>query len=155
MQRRELLGRVVGCRTRRLPTSDRRTANDATVTSRSDPGKRVPTRDSVATRPNDYVSGDAIVSVKEVFDSGALKAYAWNWRTRLTAKRNVTIISSVWGENGNCGRSLGYCGLGLRLIRDVFQSAHVEPQDAKSGDKLTRSEERRVGKECRSRWSPY
>ena len=23
------------------------------------------------------------------------------------------------------------------------------------GDKLTRSEERRVGKECRSRWSPY
>ena len=22
-------------------------------------------------------------------------------------------------------------------------------------DKLTRSEERRVGKECRSRWSPY
>ena len=78
-----------------------------------------------------------IVSVKEVFVSGALKAYAWNWRTRLTAKRNVTIISSVWGENGNCGRSLGYCGLGLRLIRDVFQRAHVEPHDAKSGDKLT------------------
>ena len=23
------------------------------------------------------------------------------------------------------------------------------------GNKLTRSEERRVGKECRSRWSPY
>ena len=23
------------------------------------------------------------------------------------------------------------------------------------GEKLTRSEERRVGKECRSRWSPY
>ena len=26
---------------------------------------------------------------------------------------------------------------------------------ARLGKKLTRSEERRVGKECRSRWSPY
>ena len=25
----------------------------------------------------------------------------------------------------------------------------------KNNNKLTRSEERRVGKECRSRWSPY
>ena len=31
------------------------------------------------------------------------------------------------------------CGMG----KDVFE------------EKLTRSEERRVGKECRSRWSPY
>ena len=28
-------------------------------------------------------------------------------------------------------------------------------EDLKCGIKLTRSEERRVGKECRSRWSPY
>ena len=30
----------------------------------------------------------------------------------------------------------------------------VRPEDL-DGLKLTRSEERRVGKECRSRWSPY
>ena len=28
-------------------------------------------------------------------------------------------------------------------------------EDGKRGDTLARSEERRVGKECRSRWSPY
>ena len=32
----------------------------------------------------------------------------------------------------------------------------IEQQAAKHGAKrVTRSEERRVGKECRSRWSPY
>ena len=34
----------------------------------------------------------------------------------------------------------------------------IQPNTLKekgSGDKLVRSEERRVGKECRSRWSPY
>src|ERR1043165_6158441 len=111
MQRRELLGRVVGCRTRRLPTSDRRTANDATVTSRSDPGKRVPTRDSVATRPNDHVSGDVERFRQDCFVEWREKAYEGKWETKIKAKSNLTIISSVWGENGNCGRSLGYCGL--------------------------------------------
>ena len=28
-------------------------------------------------------------------------------------------------------------------------------QVCQAGERLTRSEERRVGKECRSRWSPY
>lgn len=63
------------------------------------------------------------------------KAYVWNWQTTLVANRDVTIISSVWGDNGNCGRSLGYCGLGLRLIRDVFQNGQVVPPGTKSGDK--------------------
>ena len=31
-------------------------------------------------------------------------------------------------------------------VRDVYNI---------NGEKLVRSEERRVGKECRSRWSPY
>ena len=35
--------------------------------------------------------------------------------------------------------------VGLKVIR-AFQNEKIE---------LTRSEERRVGKECRSRWSPY
>ena len=38
-----------------------------------------------------------------------------------------------------------------RLARDVFEVA--EP--VLKGSAVLRSEERRVGKECRSRWSPY
>ena len=44
-------------------------------------------------------------------------------------------------------------------IKKAFDSKQVEydPAIVKSVDKLIslRSEERRVGKECRSRWSPY
>src|SRR6266487_7136394 len=36
-------------------------------------------------------------------------------------------------------------------ILEVFQGPRVKP----NRDGLLRSEERRVGKECRSRWSPY
>src|SRR5256885_17050676 len=38
------------------------------------------------------------------------------------------------------------------LASDFFMLAIIEPPDPK---KELRSEERRVGKECRSRWSPY
>ena len=38
---------------------------------------------------------------------------------------------------------------------DCFVAASVVSLTERDGEKLTRSEERRVGKECRSRWSPY
>ena len=38
-----------------------------------------------------------------------------------------------------------------QLSRDVFNRSSIE----KTGYFAGRSEERRVGKECRSRWSPY
>jgi Methane oxygenase PmoA len=69
-----------------------------------------------------------IVVVKET-----PKAYVWTWQTTLIAKREVTIISSVWGDAGNCGRSPGYCGLGLRLVRDAFQNGQVVPPGTRSG----------------------
>ena len=34
-------------------------------------------------------------------------------------------------------------------------SPYYKSVEIKDGDNLWRSEERRVGKECRSRWSPY
>src|ERR1035441_4882078 len=40
------------------------------------------------------------------------------------------------------------------LPPDARGSAALEP-DVRCGDATARSEERRVGKECRSRWSPY
>ena len=47
------------------------------------------------------------------------------------------------GESG-CGKSMTARAL-MRLL----------PDEAAEVPGLTRSEERRVGKECRSRWSPY
>ena len=47
-----------------------------------------------------------------------------------------------------------------RMLNRASDSKHVVITskvvfDKAMGMKLTRSEERRVGKECRSRWSPY
>ena len=38
---------------------------------------------------------------------------------------------------------------------DIVSSKYTEKLAGKGATILTRSEERRVGKECRSRWSPY
>ena len=37
----------------------------------------------------------------------------------------------------------------------ALAAAAITRKDAPVSPELTRSEERRVGKECRSRWSPY
>ena len=42
-----------------------------------------------------------------------------------------------------------------KLMRIVEGAEEVEKMDALLSLAITRSEERRVGKECRSRWSPY
>ena len=53
-----------------------------------------------------------------------------------------------WGE----GRDTNYAYLQNQLER--LRREEVEPVQS-FGVELLRSEERRVGKECRSRWSPY
>ena len=47
---------------------------------------------------------------------------------------------------------LGWVGLPSALDEEELQA--IETEAARLRD-LARSEERRVGKECRSRWSPY
>ena len=42
-----------------------------------------------------------------------------------------------------------------RLVRDDVHVLNEEKKECFLIFKLCRSEERRVGKECRSRWSPY
>ena len=50
-------------------------------------------------------------------------------------------------------------GLYLEVIEIFIQDAMAQMENLRnalaSGDLKARSEERRVGKECRSRWSPY
>ena len=41
------------------------------------------------------------------------------------------------------------------MADDFFDHPEVGQQEFHAFETLTRSEERRVGKECRSRWSPY
>ena len=41
------------------------------------------------------------------------------------------------------------------LVRDYIRSPELEFYFSIKMNKPRRSEERRVGKECRSRWSPY
>ena len=45
----------------------------------------------------------------------------------------------------------------LSFVNDeLLKDTDISPEKFWSGfDKIIRSEERRVGKECRSRWSPY
>ena len=45
--------------------------------------------------------------------------------------------------------------IGTSAAADFFAEDSIENQSLNEGDAETRSEERRVGKECRSRWSPY
>ena len=47
-------------------------------------------------------------------------------------------------------RFSGDSGDGMQLAGNIFSNV-----SATVGNDICRSEERRVGKECRSRWSPY
>ena len=52
----------------------------------------------------------------------------------------------------------GHLGLGSAGVIDRNLSYHflqIVPEDSNQEKYILRSEERRVGKECRSRWSPY
>src|SRR5258707_1471637 len=76
------------------------------------------------------------------------------------ADLEVASSAAVWGSYTNCGQ---VCLSVERLfveqsISDVFIQKCVEKTQKLrlgSGNDPNRSEERRVGKECRSRWSPY
>ena len=63
------------------------------------------------------------------------------------AKLNIVLFEpEIPANTGNIGRTCVATGTRLHLI---------EPLGFRINEKSLRSEERRVGKECRSRWSPY
>ena len=74
----------------------------------------------------------------------------------MTSKPDRVVMIGVAGDSG-CGKSTF-----LRRLADLFGEEFITViclDDYHSLDrkqrKVARSEERRVGKECRSRWSPY
>ena len=81
---------------------------------------------------------------------------------RINRSEYVALVRSLLGKgeavvltgHRRAGKS---CILEL-LAADLVAEGHViyiDMEDPANADLATRSEERRVGKECRSRWSPY
>ena len=59
------------------------------------------------------------------------------------------IVFKIYSTSGDRGNNMKGQGFMLKM------SEEVQPSGNKEGKMSRRSEERRVGKECRSRWSPY
>ena len=74
---------------------------------------------------------------------------------------NTLLLSINWNPNPELfnlfGISIRYYGLLWAVgIFFAYIIVHYQFRDKKIDEKkFDRSEERRVGKECRSRWSPY
>ena len=66
--------------------------------------------------------------------------------TRLI--KEITVAAKLGGGDPNINPR-------LRLSMDKAREANMTKDSVQSAVKRGRSEERRVGKECRSRWSPY
>src|SRR5258707_12040460 len=80
---------------------------------------------------SDVCSSDLVASFGLVFEAGSAKAFLLNDRSP-----NVTAAQIVAGG-----------GMTAAYLLTIHHHGRFE--------RFTRSEERRVGKECRSRWSPY
>ena len=69
----------------------------------------------------------------------------------------LRVLKSISREkyNEKVSASLLYGFLSAIAVNFFFQPGHVYSSGATGLAQILRSEERRVGKECRSRWSPY
>ena len=76
------------------------------------------------------------------------------WRTRFTTEGVAAMLESRFPQLDN--HLINYLQFARDPGADPFRAAYVRggPPALESFDP-GRSEERRVGKECRSRWSPY
>ena len=76
----------------------------------------------------------------------------------MTVTTKIERRDAVRRILANRGETIVVCGLGSSTY-DVFAAGDDDRNfylwGAMGGAVMIRSEERRVGKECRSRWSPY
>ena len=112
----------------------------------------------------------------ELFFDGNLREYSWSIKTGKEVINQIREHPPAYLSGGKLeiqnneesrfvALHVGiYWGLGVFIIKD-FDKIHVMCdskemyeiliQQYKTENQIIRSEERRVGKECRSRWSPY
>src|SRR2546430_11033314 len=77
------------------------------------------------------------------------------WRLFLSSRRRHTRFDCDWSSDV-CSSDLENFGVNARVINGALKREKHFDLDAIVRDRFRRrSEERRVGKECRSRWSPY
>ena len=70
---------------------------------------------------------------------------------------NLAVLAGQAGSQ-NAGGSIMTMVILYAVIIGIFWFFAIRPQSKQKKEHenlLSRSEERRVGKECRSRWSPY
>src|SRR2546425_7430716 len=78
-------------------------------------------------------------------------------KIKSVTNKPVTTIINTHTHGDHTGSNEAF-GATVDFVAHENTRANMEKMDAFKGDKaqfLPRSEERRVGKECRSRWSPY
>src|SRR3989440_11346495 len=73
-----------------------------------------------------------------------------NSASKANVRAAIPAVEAYNADNLGTGNSAGYAGMTVSLLQ-AYDSAIVPTKL----NIVTRSEERRVGKECRSRWSPY
>ena len=79
-------------------------------------------------------------------------------KVSLENTRNIGIMAHIdAGKTTTTERILYYTGVNYKIGETHEGTATMDwmAQEQERGITITRSEERRVGKECRSRWSPY
>ena len=76
--------------------------------------------------------------------------------SEVNASQNEDSLRDLW-DNIKCNniRNIGVPEGEEKGPEKIFEEIIVENFPNKGKEIATRSEERRVGKECRSRWSPY
>src|SRR5256886_14199360 len=80
--------------------------------------------------------------------------YTTLFRSRVRAARRITELESVLRITLEENRKLSSTDELTRTASRRFFGKHF-PREVERAARYKRSEERRVGKECRSRWSPY
>jgi branched-chain amino acid aminotransferase len=109
-------------------------------------------------RAYNTVNGTAIFRLKEhtdrLFNSAHIfrMEMPWDKKTIMEAQREVVRVNKL--ESGYI-RPVAFYGSEKMGISPKGAKVHVAVAAWTWGAYLGRSEERRVGKECRSRWSPY
>ena len=90
---------------------------------------------------------------------------AGNWKMNMTPNSAVALIKELIPLVQNDDVDVALCVPDLDILPCIeavqgtnigigSQNMYFEEKGAFTGE-IARSEERRVGKECRSRWSPY
>ena len=83
------------------------------------------------------------------------------WKLFLIQLLNIAVLGPIFGSlQGALWGPVVFLWITFGTIfagavHDFFSGMTSERNNGASVSEITRSEERRVGKECRSRWSPY